>query len=154
MFADRIASLAAEPDLSGTVSFGILHCPSCAGPKEFVSYDERERGLEHAECFECGYCYGYKTEIRVDPESGRTWLEEVPVLDEATVREARRKLKTETVRALLLAGQQPHEIVPVLPNLGQRGPVPHDDRALQESMRAAGMSEEEIERVYGATYDR
>jgi Zn ribbon nucleic-acid-binding protein len=143
-FADRAASaFDLDPDHVGTVSFGLIRCPDCKVKREFVSYDESQRSPEHAECFVCGYRYGMITVFTTDPVTQRMRVEHKSALPAAIVAEARREMHKEFARALFQAEVPLHQIMPALPNIGRTYQVT-DKRAMVESMRAAGMTEEQI----------
>lgn len=149
-FAERAASaFDLDPDHAGVVSFGMIRCPECKMKREFVSYDESLRGPEHAECFACGYTYGMITVLVTDPTTGRTKVERRPALPPTVVAAARREMHREFARALFHAEVPLHEIPTSLPNIGRTRQV-NDKRALVESMRASGMTEEQIRNACGA----
>jgi hypothetical protein len=149
MFAHRAHQGFGDTDLTGVVSFGIHRCPQCKEPKEFISWDESQRGPENAECFDCGYRFGETVVLAVDPVTGHPKISRKPVLTPLQVSEARRRLTKEFARSMFHAGVPAMETFAALPNVGQHGPQVSNREALIDSMRRSGASEEQIANAYG-----
>lgn len=90
-------SLGFEPP----VVHGELWCHRCLAKTWFVSWDELHNGPEHAECRECGFCYGEAEERVVDPKTGTVSLKRRPVLDPEVYRAARDKMQKDFAREVM-----------------------------------------------------
>lgn len=90
-------------DLEPPVTHGKIYCPQCCTMQWFVSWDEQHRGPEHAECRECGYCYGSAEETVVDPVTHQVSVVRRPILSPDVIEDARRRLRKDLIRDLASA---------------------------------------------------
>lgn len=95
-------------------SFGHFHCPMCFCRREFVAFEEDVTDVGKAECCECGYRFGNKTDelaIEGSGENKRYVPKTEPVLSKALADRARQQLLEDYRRTLLASGVRREALV-------------------------------------------
>ncbi len=95
-------------------SFGRFHCPMCFCQREFVSFEEDCTDAGKAECCECGYSFGNRTdELAIEGEGAhqRYVPKTEPVLSRALVERARVNMLEDYNRTMLASGVRREVVV-------------------------------------------
>ena len=93
----------------GYKTIGMLRCPRCAAEREFIvppdchTNDANEQAAK-AECCECGYAFGFRSDEKTIGPDGMYITTRHPVLDPETVSRARAKRLRKYRRDMLASG--------------------------------------------------